>query len=76
MPMKALLFILPFGLLVGWWYSGSVSNSEAGYIYCVSGSDTLYRIAMDGSTLDQMGVLSDDIQAMDMGAFGAVGAVC
>jgi myo-inositol-hexaphosphate 3-phosphohydrolase len=65
--------LLNFGFDVGWWYPGVISDSENGFIYCVSGSDSLYRFAMDGSSVEVVGTLSDTMQAMDMGPDGLIG---
>jgi hypothetical protein len=46
-----------------------VTDPDAGVFYAISHSETLYRFEMDGSAVQAVGVLTDNVQAMAMGAY-------
>ena len=62
-----------FSFDAGWWYPGIISDPVNETIYCVSGSDTLYSLAMDGSSVDAVGEITKNIQAAGMGPDGLIG---
>ena len=65
--------LLSFEFDSGSWWPGIVSDTENGVLYCVSMNNTLYRIAMDGSSIEAMGELSKSIQNMGMGTDQLIG---
>ena len=57
----------------GMWHAYVVNDVEAGVVYAVSTSDTLYRFQMDGSGHEEVGTLSQGIQHMGLGTDGLIG---
>jgi uncharacterized protein (DUF2147 family) len=56
-----------------WWYGYVVNDPENGVVYAVSGNDTLFRLQMDGSAVEEVGTLSKGIQHMGLGTDGLIG---
>ena len=54
------------------WF-GVMTDSDAGMMYAVSTAGALHSIAMDGSSAEVVGTLSQSIQAMDVGTNGLIG---
>jgi len=62
-----------FAFDTGMWHAYVVNDVEAGVVYAVSTSDTLYRFQMDGSGYEEVGALSQGIQHMGLGTDGLIG---
>jgi hypothetical protein len=56
-----------------YWYGYVVNDPAAGVVYAVSMSDTLYRLQMDGSGVEEVGTLTQGIQHMGLGVDGLIG---
>ena len=51
------------------WHGYIVTDRDAGVFYAISDANTLYRFQMDDGSMQEVGTIRDDVQAMGIGGY-------